>query len=45
MGARLQWAAALNQIDNQHYNRNHEQNMNESAQGVGANQSKKPEHK
>jgi hypothetical protein len=45
IGASLQRAAALDQIDNQHYNRNHEQDMNEPTQGVRANQSKKPEHK
>jgi len=41
----LQRAATLDQIDNQHYNRNDEQDMNESAQSVGADQSKQPEHK
>ena len=40
----LQRPAALDQIDNQHYNRNDEQDMNESAQSVGADQSKQPEH-
>ena len=41
---RLQCAAALDQIDNQHHNRNDEQNMNESTHRVGADQSKEPEH-
>jgi hypothetical protein len=36
IGASLQWAAALDQIDNQHHNRNDEQDVNESAQRVGA---------
>src|SRR6266851_2249402 len=40
----LQRPAALDQIDNQHYNRNDEQDMNESAQSVGADQSKQPQH-
>jgi hypothetical protein len=40
----LKWPAALDQIDNQHYNRNDEQDMNESAQRVGADQPKQPEH-
>jgi hypothetical protein len=35
----------LNQIDNQNYNRNNEQEVNESAQCVGADQAKQPEHK
>jgi hypothetical protein len=35
----------LDQIDNQNHNRNNEQDMNESTQGVGADQSKQPEHK
>ena len=34
-------SAALDQIDNQHHNRNHEQDVNESAQRVGADQSKR----
>jgi hypothetical protein len=40
----LQGAPALNQLDNQHHDRNDEQNVNESAQRVGADQSKQPEH-
>jgi hypothetical protein len=36
IGASLQWAAALDQIDNQHHNRNNEQDVNESAQRIGA---------
>jgi hypothetical protein len=43
--ARLQRAPALDQIDDQNHNRNNEQDMNESAQCVGADQSKQPEHK
>jgi hypothetical protein len=34
----------LNQIDDQHYDCDDEQNVNESAERVRANQSKKPEH-
>jgi len=40
----LQRAAALDQIDNQHHNRNDEQDVNESTHRVGADQSKEPEH-
>jgi hypothetical protein len=45
IGARLQRTPALNQIDNQHYNGKYEQDVNESPQGVGADQSKQPKHK
>jgi hypothetical protein len=31
-------------LDNQHNQRNYEQDMDESAQGVGADQSEQPEH-
>ena len=43
IGASLQSPAALDQIDNQHDNRQDEQDMNEAAQRVGADQSKQPE--
>ena len=43
--ASLQWSAALDQLDDQHHNSNHEEEMNEAAERVGADQSKKPEHK
>jgi hypothetical protein len=42
--ASLQWAAALNQIDDQHDNGDNEQNMNEAAHGIRTNQSEQPEH-
>jgi hypothetical protein len=45
IGASLQGTPALNQIDNQYHNGEHEQDVNESAQRVGADQSKQPEHK
>src|SRR6266566_9130408 len=45
IGGNLQRSAALDQIDNQHHNRNDEQDVNESAQRIRANQSKQPEHK
>src|SRR5436190_5826281 len=44
IGASLQRPAALDQLENQHHNRNDEQDMNESAQRVGADQPKQPEH-
>jgi hypothetical protein len=44
IAARLQWPAALDQLDNQYNQRNNEQDMNESAQGVRADQPKQPEH-
>src|SRR5260370_5390930 len=44
IGTRLQGTPALNQIDNQHHNGEHEQDVNESAQRVGADQSKQPKH-
>jgi hypothetical protein len=34
----------LDQIDNQHYDGKDEQDVNEPAQGVGADQSKEPKH-
>jgi hypothetical protein len=40
----LQWPAALDQLDDQHHDRNDEQDVNESAQGVEADPSKQPEH-
>jgi hypothetical protein len=40
----LQRTAALDQIDNQHHDRNNEQDMNESAQRIGADESKEPKH-
>jgi hypothetical protein len=40
----LQRTPALDQVDDQNHNRNNEQEMNESAQCVGADQSKQPEH-
>jgi hypothetical protein len=45
IAASLQRSATLDQIDDQNDNRNNEQEMNESAQCVGADQSKQPEHK
>jgi hypothetical protein len=36
IGPSLQRAAALDQIDNQHHNRNDKQDVNESTQRVGA---------
>ena len=42
--ASSQRSPALDQIDNQHHDRNDEQDVNESAQRIGADQSKKPEH-
>jgi len=44
IGAILQWSAPLDQIDNQHHNRNDEQDVNESAQRVRAYQPKQPQH-
>src|SRR5436305_3602274 len=43
--ASLQRSAALDQLDDQHHNSNHEEEVNEAAERVGADQSKKPEHK
>jgi hypothetical protein len=42
--ASLQRTAALDQIDNQHYDGKHKQEVNEPAQGIGADQSKQPEN-
>jgi hypothetical protein len=42
--ASSQRSPALDQIDNQHHDRNDEQDVNESTQRVGADQSKQPEH-
>jgi hypothetical protein len=44
IGASLQRPTALDQLENQHHNRNDEQDVNESAQRVGADNSKQPEH-
>jgi len=44
ISASSQQSAALDQIDNQHHDRNDEQDVNESTQRVGADQSKQPEH-
>src|SRR5260370_12870146 len=44
IGTRLQGTPALNQIDNQHHNGEHEQDLNKSAQRVGPDQSKHPKH-
>src|SRR5438477_13181505 len=40
----LKCASAAEEVDDQDYNREHEQNMNESAQGVRTDQTKQPEH-
>jgi hypothetical protein len=40
----LQRSPALDQTDNQHYDGKDEQDVNEPAQGVGADQSKEPKH-
>jgi hypothetical protein len=40
----LQRSTALDQIDNQHYDGKDEQDMNEAAKRVGADQSKQPQH-
>jgi hypothetical protein len=37
-------AASAEEVDDQDYNREHEQNVNESAQRVRADQTKQPEH-
>ena len=42
--ASSQRSPALDQIDNQHHDRNDEQDVNESTHRVGADQSKEPEH-
>jgi hypothetical protein len=44
IGASLQRPPTLDQLDNQYYDRNYEQDVNESAQRVGADQPKQPEH-
>jgi len=40
----LERAASAEEVDDQNYNREHEQNMNESAQGVRTDQTHQPEH-
>ncbi len=40
----LQWPPARDQLNDQHHNRDDEQDVNESAQGIGADESKEPEH-
>jgi hypothetical protein len=45
MVASLQWSPALDQIDDQHDNRNHEEDVNKSSERVGADQPKQPKHK
>ena len=42
--ASSQRSATLDQIDNQHHNRYHEQDVNEPTHRVRADQSKQPEH-
>src|SRR5439155_27385876 len=44
IGASLQRPAALDQLENQHHNRNDQQDMNESPKRVGDDQPKQPEH-
>jgi len=44
IAASLQRSTALDQIDNQHYNGKDEQDVNEAAKRVGADQSKQPEN-
>jgi hypothetical protein len=41
----LERTPALDQINNQHHNRDDEQDVDESAQRVGADQAEQPEHK
>jgi hypothetical protein len=41
---RLECAASAEEIDDQDYNREYEQKMNESAQGVRTDQTNQPEH-
>jgi len=43
-GFTLQGSTALNQIDDQNYDSDHQEDMDESAKGVGANQPQKPQH-
>jgi hypothetical protein len=40
----LESTTALDQVDDQHDNGKHQEEMNESSQGVGADQSQQPEH-
>jgi hypothetical protein len=40
----LECAASAEKVDDQDYNRDHEQNVNESAHGVRSDQTKQPEH-
>jgi len=43
-GFTLQGSTALDQIDDQNHNSDNQENMNESAHGVGANQPQKPQN-
>jgi hypothetical protein len=43
-GFTLQGSTALDQIDDQNDDSDHQENMNESAHGVGAHQSQKPQN-
>jgi hypothetical protein len=42
---KLQGAATLNEINDQHHYGDDEKDVNESSEGIGANQSQQPEHK